>query len=404
VAEDFLRNLTDAVKDKIGDAGRAVGEALEGVKRRIVGKEVTVYPTYAYRDRADPQTWVIPVRVWVHDDRDTPFVEEFIRNRAARHFEQDLGRPLEAEERARLAACLENFIADNKSDEEIEFTLAGEVFRPAHRTSPNGVLEDTLRISDAKVRPLLAGRPAGDTRLPLSATAGGGHGAGEGRVVFLEPEGLSVVSDIDDTIKVTHIPAGKKTVLRNTFLKEFKAAAGMRDMYAAFSAEQFGARGDVSFHYISGSPWQLYRLVSRFLIDEEKFPAGTFHMKNLRLNPFESGALDTVKSFALGGDLATLDQKVRQITSLMINLPRRRFVLVGDSGERDPEVYRAIRELFPAQVARIYIRDVLAERLTGMERITGADVHVSLDTSEIVSEMRELIAQAAGDTRREPTL
>lgn len=322
----------------------------------------------------------------------------------AGHFEEDLGRALDEDEKARLAACLENFIADNKSDEEIEFRFADQTFRPDHRTSPNGVLEDTLRLPDALVRPLLSALPRGDHWLPLTVTAGGGDGAGRGRIAFPEPTGLSVVSDIDDTIKVTHVPAGKKTVLRNTFLREFKAAAGMRDRYAALSAEQFGQTGDVSFHYISGSPWQLYRLLSRFLVEQERFPAGTFHMKNLRLNPFEAGALDTVKSFALGGDLATLDQKIRQITSLMINLPERKFVLVGDSGEKDPEIYRAIRELLPGQVVGVYIRDVLAERLAGMERITGADVPVSLDTSEIVGEMRELIARAAGDTRDQPTL
>jgi hypothetical protein len=404
VANDFLKNIADTVKDKIGDAGRAVGETIESVKRRIVGKEVTVYPSYAHRDPADPQVWIVPVRVWVHDNRDTPFVEDFIGRRAVGHFEEDLGRALTDDEKARLAACLENFVADNKDNEEVEFTFAGQTFRSEHRTTPNGVLEDALHIPDALARPLLSAQTAGDHWLPLAATASGGDGTGEGRVAFLEPAGLSVVSDIDDTVKVTHVPAGKKTVLRNTFLREFKAAEGMRDRYAAITAAQFGQPGDVSFHYVSGSPWQLYGLLSRFLIDEQKFPAGTFHLKNLRLNPFEAGALDTVKAFALGGDLATLDQKIRQITSLMINFPGRKFLLVGDSGERDPEVYRAVRELFPEQVAGVFIRDVLAERLTGMERITGADVPVSLDTSEIVGEMRKLIAQAAGDTREQPTL
>ena len=81
-------------------------------------------------------------------------------------------------------------------------------------------------------------------------------------------------------------------------------------------------------------------------------------------------------AFALGGDLATLDQKIRQITNLITHLPKRRFILVGDSGEKDPEVYRAIKRLFPNQVEKILIRDVLGERLSGMERITGDDVAV----------------------------
>jgi len=46
---------------------------------------------------------------------------------------------------------------------------------------------------------------------------------GKGLVMLLEPEGKSVVSDIDDTIKVSEIPAGKAIILRNTFLRQYVA-------------------------------------------------------------------------------------------------------------------------------------------------------------------------------------
>jgi phosphatidate phosphatase APP1 len=117
-------------------------------------------------------------------------------------------------------------------------------------------------------------------------------------------------------------------------------------------------------------------------------------MKNLRKNISEAGAMRTVADFAVAGDLATLDQKVRQITALMLHFPRRKFILVGDSGEKDPEVYRAIRKLFPDQVIRILIRDVLSERLEGMERITGSDVPVAFDTTALEREMEQLVAAA----------
>ncbi len=377
-------------------------EVVRDLRRRITGKDVTVYPSYAYRKGDE---WVIPVRVWVHDNRDTPFVEDAIERLAARRFADDLGRPLRPEEKARLDACLANFIADDKADEEVEFVFDAdprrEVYALTGRTTPNGVLETEARVPAARLAPLLEGK-AGDRRwLKITATAGGGEGSGSGAVRFLEPAGLSVVSDIDDTVKVTEIPAGRRAVLRNTFLREFRAAEGMRERYLKF-VEEAGPAGDVCFHYVSGSPWQLYELLARFLIDESRFPAGTFHMKNLRKNLLEPGALDTIKAFAVGGDLATLDQKVRQITQLMLNLPGRRFILVGDSGEKDPEVYRAIRELFPAQVQKVFIRDVLAERLAGVELITGPGVAVSLDTTDLLTEMKKLIADTArGD---KPTL
>jgi hypothetical protein len=377
-------------------------EVVGNLRQRIVGKDVTVYPSYAYLKGDE---WVIPLRVWVHDNRDTPFVEDAIERLAARHFAEDLGRELRPEEKTRLDACLANFIADDKSDEEVEFVFDAdprrEVFPLKSRTSPNGIVEEEVRVPAGRLAPLLEGK-TGDARwLKITATADGGNGRGSGAVRFLEPTGLSVVSDIDDTVKVTEIPAGRRTVLRNTFLREFRAAEGMRERYFKF-VEEAGPSGDVCFHYVSGSPWQLYELLARFLIDDSRFPAGTFHMKNLRKNLLEPGALDTIKAFATGGDLATLDQKVRQITQLMLNLPGRRFILVGDSGERDPEVYRAIRELFPAQVQKVFIRDVLAERLSGVELITGPGVAVSLDTTDLLKEMKQLIADTARSDK--PTL
>jgi hypothetical protein len=377
------------------------------LKARILQKEVTVYSSYGYRDPADEGMWVVPMRVWVHDNRDFPFVENAIENWAIGHFEKDLERQLEAHEKEQLRSCLANFIADDKSDESVAFSFVNDatrtVFKFTQNTTHNGVIEENIRVPDELVRAWYA-RQAGVNRwLEIEAQTGDAHGRGKGRIRFLEPEGLSVVSDIDDTIKISHVPAGKRAVLRNTFLKLFQAADGMRERYLMFVSEA-GASADTCFHYVSGSPWQLYAPLSRFLFEQEQFPAGTVHMKNLRKNLLDRGALRDIMAFALGGDLATLDQKVRQITNLMIHLPRRKFILVGDSGEKDPEVYRAIQKLFPDQVLKIYIRDVLGERLTGMELITGSDISVALDTRELEIEMESLIAKARADAPESPSL
>ena len=374
------------------------------LKERFLRQEVTVYPSYGYRDPADPEMWTVPMRVWVHDNRDFPGAEELIERIAVRFFEDDLQGVLEPSEKARLERCLAHFIADDKSDESVAIRFADDpnerVFELTQRTTANGVIEESLSIPNQFVRELYAPRGGEERWLTIEARTADGNGSGTGRIRFLETEGLSVVSDIDDTIKITQVPAGKRTILRNTFLREFRAAPGMRDRYVDMIA-QHGAAADVCFHYVSGSPWQLYALLSEFLIAQEQFPAGTFHMKNLRKNLFESGALESIRAFVLGGDLSTLDQKVRQITNLMIHLPRRKFILIGDSGEKDPEVYRAIQKLFPNQVQQILIRDVLGERLAGMERISGPDVSVWLDTSELEKEMMALIDQtraAGGET------
>jgi len=98
---------------------------------------------------------------------------------------------------------------------------------------------------------------------------------GTGHIRMIQPKGLSVISDIDDTIKITEVPAGAAIVLRNTFLNACKEVPGMLERYRGFGV-------DTTFHYISGSPWQMFDLLHRFLIAEKKFPDGTFHMKDLR--------------------------------------------------------------------------------------------------------------------------
>jgi len=414
--DSLFSKITREVRESVGEAlesagdhaeraGRSVLEKARALRSEIFGQHVTAYPAYAYRDAGEPAFWIAPMRVWVHDNRDTPGVEEMLERLVVAHFERDLGKALEPAEAARLEERMACFIADDKSNENVEFSFAGDPsgqwFRFAQPTTANGVIEESIRIPDELVRALTPNEPTADGSLKIHVRTTDGNGAGEGRIRFLAPRGLSIVSDIDDTVKITHVPAGKRTVLRNVFIKEWVAAAGMRERYEGLAAQARAAGEDVSFHYISGSPWQLYGLLSEFLIGQEHFPAGTFHMKNLRKNLLEAGALDSIRAFALGGDLATLDQKIRQITNLMIHLPQRQFILVGDSGEKDPEVYRAIQRLFPAQVRQIIIRDVLGERLAGMELITGPDVPVALDTTEVEKEMLALVAQARAEGGQE---
>jgi phosphatidate phosphatase APP1 len=57
--------------------------------------------------------------------------------------------------------------------------------------------------------------------------------------------------------------------------------------------------------------------------------------------------------------------KRRVIEPILGNFPQRRFVLVGDSGERDPEIYAGLERKYPEQVMRILIRDVTGEEADG---------------------------------------
>ncbi|HJU53160.1 MAG TPA: App1 family protein, partial [Pyrinomonadaceae bacterium] len=299
-------------------------------------KHVTVYPTYGYKKPGEDE-WTIPLRIWVHKRRNVAL--ELFALKARQHFERDMAEPgeikhLSDDEKSRLKECLKDFVADDDSFESVEISFdkgpAGESYQLSRHTNLSGLIEEEIKLPAAQAAHLLEAQASGSKWLTLTATSAGFKGVG--RVRLLDAQGTCVVSDIDDTIKVTEVPAGKKPVLIKTFLKPYVA---VEEMPGRYSKLQEGG-GDVSFHYVSGSPWQLYRLLSDFLIKESGFPEGTFHLKSMRKNLFDRGAWQDIRNFVLAGDTATLEQKIEQITELMINLPGRQFILIGDSGEKDP--------------------------------------------------------------------
>jgi phosphatidate phosphatase APP1 len=109
------------------------------------------------------------------------------------------------------------------------------------------------------------------------------------------------------------------------------------------------------------------------LIEDAGFPEGTFHMKSLRKNPLDLLAFARdLRNFVAGKEY-TKEQKIEQISSLMKNLPNRKFILIGDSGEFDPEVFISLKKAYPDQVEKIIIRDVVAARTKTPERLREVD-------------------------------
>ena len=162
----------------------------------------------------------------------------------------------------------------------------------------------------------------------------------EGQVYLLGDTGVSVISDIDDTLKHSYVGC-KRTLLANTFLRPFEVVPGMAPLFREWADE--GA----AFHYVSSSPWQLYRHLAEHLA-LEGFPAGSFHLRAFRLRDH---LIRSILMLRRSG-------KASVIRSIFRTFPQRRFILVGDSGEADPEIYGAMARKYPLQVAGIYIRQL----------------------------------------------
>ncbi|KAJ1729742.1 hypothetical protein LPJ72_004809 [Coemansia sp. Benny D160-2] len=160
---------------------------------------------------------------------------------------------------------------------------------------------------------------------------------------LVEPRGISVVSDIDDTIKASNITAEKRIVLETAFARPLLAVPGMAALYRLWY--QQGAE----FHYVSNSPWQLYPTLDGFF-HRHKFPPGSAHLRS-----FDPNDLLSIKNYT-----GTPQLKRDTIGLLFRTFPERKFVLVGDCGEHDLETYAELARSFPGRVLRIYIRDLFA--------------------------------------------
>jgi hypothetical protein len=159
----------------------------------------------------------------------------------------------------------------------------------------------------------------------------------------ISAEGVFIVSDIDDTIKISEV-RDKKALMRNTFVEPFRAVPGMAEWYQ----EMKRSDPQVFFHYISASPMQLYPALEEFLFAH--FPMGVLHLR-------ESTSWRTL--YANQKD--SIAHKKKVLTRLLTDYPKRKFILIGDSGESDPEIYADIARDYPERILAIHIRNVTGE-------------------------------------------
>ena len=249
---------------------------------------------------------------------------------------------------------IRGFVAATEKGKQIDVRIGRRVHTLQKRTGRNGHFSGVVRISDYEMRELADERHlVGDCLHLHVALPQGDQRRFAGRMQLLGPTGISVISDIDDTIKHSGV-VHRRALLVNTFLREFEPVAGMARLYAKW-AEQGAA-----LHYVSSSPWQLYDPLAA-LCEGEGFPTGTFHLTAFRLR---DQLLRKVFLLRRRAKLAVIKQIVQ-------TFPERKFVLVGDSGERDPELYGAVARKYPRQTAVILIRD-LPERPVHYRRATKA--------------------------------
>ena len=148
-----------------------------------------------------------------------------------------------------------------------------------------------------------------------------------------------IVSDVDDTVKITDVLHHHRAV-RNAIKSEL-TFAGMAELYA----QMLGAGSSSErLRFISGSPRVLAHEIHEMLADS-RFPRYNLTLRGFRETKTSALSYKTKHITALYGDSDDL------------------LILIGDDTESDPEVYAAFAAAHPGRVLATYIRSIKGRRL-----------------------------------------
>ncbi|KAK0540669.1 hypothetical protein OC842_000344 [Tilletia horrida] len=156
---------------------------------------------------------------------------------------------------------------------------------------------------------------------------------------------VRVISDVDDTVKKSHVTEGVRKIFHSVFVKPFEEVQipGVSQWYCTLR-EQAG----VGFHFVSNTPLELHGLVCGFL-ESAGFPRAHLHLKH-----YPTGTRNLFTSWLEPAG----ERKKGAVLSILDEFPHSKFILIGDSGELDMELYTAIAAERRAQILGIFIRNV----------------------------------------------
>lgn len=167
-------------------------------------------------------------------------------------------------------------------------------------------------------------------------------------IYTIPDHGKIVVSDIDDTILISHANNTLRkfsTLIRHGAFQR-KQVEAMNELYQLMNKEY-------GFIYLSNSEMNLYPLIKNFL-NNHQFPKGPLFLReHMNLSQVFSRNYRSFQS---------KHHKSYTLELLMRSFPKKKFVLIGDSGQKDPEIYLSIAKEFRDQIEKIYIREITGSR------------------------------------------
>ena len=302
-------------------------------------EELYYFPSYiAYNKKND--LFHIKIHAWVCEPEFDSAARKMITSAAKKHMnlsDDDLENKT-FNERFRL------FMIDQESRKSIS-ALIGTSYYNIGVTDANGHTEREIVLPSNIFYSII--KYSGNTipeeaEVSFTSEAKSDDRIFEGKAKLIKPEGIMVITDIDDTIKISEV-YDKSKLLRNVFVNEYKPVPKMQKLLNSWKNK--GA----DFTYLTSSPWQLFPAIQSF-ITKEKFPEGLIQMKSFGLKDGYLSIFESPEKF-----------KTPIILRIMKDFPDKKFIFIGDSFEKDPEIYADIARKNPGRVPHIFIRNTSAE-------------------------------------------
>jgi phosphatidate phosphatase APP1 len=209
---------------------------------------------------------------------------------------------------------------------------------------------------------------------------------GEGKVFIPHSTQYGFISDIDDTIMISHSATVRRR-LRELFIKNPKTRKTFPSVgkhYSLLAATHTTAEAPNPFFYVSSSEWNLYDYLREFF-EHNRLPEGAFLLNQVK------------RWFELWRTGKTKHQgKLLRIIRILEAFPKQQFILFGDNTQSDPLIYAAITEKFPGKIMAVYIRNIVPKHATitreVLEQIEKRNVHTCLfaDSEEAIAHSRKI--------------
>lgn len=196
--------------------------------------------------------------------------------------------------------------------------------------------------------------------------------------VVLPGTDLMVISDIDDTVMFTGV-ADKLRMLYRLFVEKPHRRTAFPGAASLYQALHRGADGHAQrpIIYVSRGPWAIYEVLETFF----------------QLNHIPVGPILFMREWGISlrrpWPRRAEDHKRELITRMLALFEEMPCILIGDSGQHDPEIYTRIVEAHPERIEAIYIRRVddkpgrerAIQRLRDQLRHTGCDLVLAPDSA-----------------------